>query len=393
MPVVDIDSHFYEPFDWYQKRFPELAAELPPLDPVTLIATTGFGDVLGSLPPRALPADPIDRLPAPLRDMYRQADEAGRARMVQFAIDQIQGMAGAWKASDRVAYLDAQGIDQQLILPTFAFTPIAVARRTRPAETARRMHAYNTWTCETVAGHTDRLIPVGIVDFETMDEPALRAELTRLRRAGSRSFVFWPTPARGKSLAHPDYEAVWAHAAEIGMIPMVHVGGGRPGLDDAWLDNGRPFPMSLASYLLQLHQLPEVFLTEMIVNGVLERLPQLRVFVCELGVDWLPEWMGRLDRLRNFGERMGGTRWPYPLKPSEYVRRQVRVSPLEFDPVAETIQHVGPGIVVFASDYPHPEGGKNAAARFREELGGTLDAKAQEIFFGGGAAEALAVAA
>lgn len=392
MTVIDIDSHFYEPFDWYQRRFPELAATMPAMDPETLIATTGFGDVLGSLPARALPADPIDRLPLPIREMYRQADAEGRARMVQLVVDQIQGVAGAWKPADRLAHLDAQGIDRQLLLPTFAFTPIAAARRSRPAETVQRMQAYNTWACETLAGHTERLIPVGIVDFETMERDALCDELTRLRRAGSRSFVFWPTPARGKSLAHPDFDRVWTHAAEIGMVPMVHVGGGRPGVDDGWLVNGRPFPMSLASYLLQLHQLPEVFLSEMIVNGVLERNPTLRVFVCELGVDWLPEWMARIDRLRNFAERMGGERWAHPLKPSDYVRRQVRVSPLDFDPVADTIERVGPDVIVFASDYPHPEGGADATARCRAELAG-LAPDTLARFFGGGAAEALAAAA
>ena len=391
--VIDIDSHFFEPFDWCQRRFPELAAELPPLDDVALLATTGFGDVLGSLPKAAIPSDPIDRLVPAMRDAYRQADEAQRRQIVGTVIAQIQGVAGAWKPADRIAYLDQQGINIQFILPTFAFTPIAKQRRERPEGTAKLMCAYNTWACETLAGHRDRLIPVGIVDFQTMEIQTLCDELTRLREAGSRCFVFWPTPARGKALSHPDFDQVWAHAAVIGMIPMVHVGGGRPSFDDAWFDNGRPFPESLASYFTQLHQLPEVFLTEMIFNGVLERHPALRIFVCELGIDWLPEWMRRIDRGRNFAARMGGQRWSYPLKPSEYVRRQVRVSPLEFDPVADTIARIGSEIVVFSTDYPHPEGGQNAVARYRGELEGQLDASTLAHFFGGGATEALAVAA
>jgi len=391
--VIDIDSHFFEPFDWCQQRFPELAAELPPLDDVTLLATTGFGDVLGSLPKAAIPADPTDRLAPAIREMYRQADDTQRRQIVMNIIEQIQNVAGAWKPDDRVRYLDKQGIGVQLVLPTFAFTPIARLRREKPALMPRLTRAYNTWACETLGAVNERLIPVGIVDFETMDIADLCDELTRLREHGSRSFVFWPTPARGKALSHPDFERVWAHAAAIGMVPMVHVGGGRPSFDEAWFNNGRPFPDSLGSYLAQLHQLPEVFLTEMIFNGVLERHPHLRIFVCELGIDWLPEWMRRIDRGRNFAARMGGQRWPYPLKPSEYVRRQVRVSPLEFDPVADVIERVGPEIVVFSTDYPHPEGGQDARARYDSELAGRIDATAAANFFGARAAADLALAA
>jgi predicted TIM-barrel fold metal-dependent hydrolase len=177
------------------------------------------------------------------------------------------------------------------------------------------------------------------------------------------------------------------------MIPMLHVGGGRPAFDTGWLDNGRPFPNSLASYLTQLHQLPEVFLTEIVVNGVLERYPDLRIFVSELGIDWLPEWLRRVDFGLNFLERIGGAKWSYPLKPSEYVRRQVCVSPLEFDPTAEVIERVGPELVVFSTDYPHPEGGQDAAARFRKQLEGRVGGETLRRFFGGLAEEALAVGA
>ncbi len=393
MTVIDIDSHFFEPFDWYETRFPELAAEVPPLDDVTVLATTGFGDVLGSLPRSAVPQDPVDRLPPNLRELYRNADEEGRRGMVALAVAGIQKVQGAWRPEERLAYLDAQGIDRQLVLPTFAFTPIGRSRRERPDFTARLMVAYNTWACEVLADHVGRLVPVGIVDFQTMEQAALIAELTRLRRAGSRSFVFWPTPARGRSLAHPDFDGAWAHCAAIGMVPMVHVGGGRPSFDEGWLENGRPFPNSLASYLAQLHQLPEIFLTEMVIGGVLERHPDLRIFVSELGIDWLPEWLRRLDKGRNFAARMGGERWPYPLKPSEYVRRQVCVSPLEFDPTAEVIERVGPDLVVFSTDYPHPEGGKDAVARFRKELEGRVETETLLKFYGGLAEEALAVGA
>jgi len=49
-------------------------------------------------------------------------------------------------------------------------------------------------------------------------------------------------------------------------------------------------------------------------------------------------------------------RWPYPLRPSEYVRRQIHVS-FQEDPVAVACRHItGLSTLVWGVDYPHPEG-------------------------------------
>ena len=49
-------------------------------------------------------------------------------------------------------------------------------------------------------------------------------------------------------------------------------------------------------------------------------------------------------------------KWPYPLMPSEYVRRQFHVS-FQDDPVAVACRHVtGLSTIVWGNDYPHAEG-------------------------------------
>ncbi len=49
-------------------------------------------------------------------------------------------------------------------------------------------------------------------------------------------------------------------------------------------------------------------------------------------------------------------KWPYPLTPSEYVRRQFHVS-FQDDPVAVACRHVtGLSTIVWGNDYPHAEG-------------------------------------
>src|SRR5262249_61936038 len=49
-------------------------------------------------------------------------------------------------------------------------------------------------------------------------------------------------------------------------------------------------------------------------------------------------------------------KWPYPLQPSEYVRRQFHVQ-FQDDPVAVACRHItGVSTIVWGSDYPHAEG-------------------------------------
>jgi predicted TIM-barrel fold metal-dependent hydrolase len=49
-------------------------------------------------------------------------------------------------------------------------------------------------------------------------------------------------------------------------------------------------------------------------------------------------------------------KWPYPLRPSQYVRRQFHVS-FQDDPVAVAARHItGLSTVVWGADYPHAEG-------------------------------------
>ena len=64
-----------------------------------------------------------------------------------------------------------------------------------------------------------------------------------------------------------------------------------------------------------------------------------------------PEQQTGIARLFRLNEK-----WPYPLMPSEYVRRQFHVS-FQDDPVAVACRHItGLSTIVRGNDYPHAEG-------------------------------------
>src|SRR5437899_10939621 len=68
------------------------------------------------------------------------------------------------------------------------------------------------------------------------------------------------------------------------------------------------------------------------------------------------------------------------LRPSEYVRRQIRVTPYAHEPAGWIIEQAGEEVCLFSSDYPHVEGGRNPLRRFEESTKG-LGERAKQRFY------------
>lgn len=95
----------------------------------------------------------------------------------------------------------------------------------------------------------------------------------------------------------------------------------------------------------------------------------------ELGAGWVPGFMRSLDHAKaSFGrnEPMLGE---LSLSPSDYLRRQVRFTPLPFEDVGWIIEQAGRELFMFSSDYPHPEGSRDPLGKFEASLdaAGTSD--------------------
>jgi predicted TIM-barrel fold metal-dependent hydrolase len=104
--------------------------------------------------------------------------------------------------------------------------------------------------------------------------------------------------------------------------------------------------------IVTINNSAEIFLTAMIFDGVLERHPKLRCVSMEHGAFWLPSWLKAIDFAARALKRPG----PQGSLPSEVARERLRVSPFAGEPVGWIIENVGPDLLVFASDFPHPEG-------------------------------------
>jgi predicted TIM-barrel fold metal-dependent hydrolase len=118
----------------------------------------------------------------------------------------------------------------------------------------------------------------------------------------------------------------------------------------------------------------------LVLDGVLRRFPQLKIGVIELGAAWYPGFLQMLEScftaFRKNEERLQAM----DLTPSEYCRRQIRITPYPHEDAGWIIEQVGEESCLFSSDYPHVEGGRNPLGRFDRSLE-KVSTRARDRFF------------
>ena len=123
-------------------------------------------------------------------------------------------------------------------------------------------------------------------------------------------------------------------------------------------------PKTAAKWLTQHGTLEAVIANAADVPGVVGE--NLRA-----ALEWLPQGK-RLLTVR--------TDCKLELKPSEYVQRQIRVTPYPTEPVGWIIEQVGPDVCLFSSDWPQVEGGRNPIKRFEASLERVSEAQRQRFY-------------
>jgi predicted TIM-barrel fold metal-dependent hydrolase len=127
---------------------------------------------------------------------------------------------------------------------------------------------------------------------------------------------------------------------------------------------------------------PMQTLATLIIDGVFERFPELKFGAIELGASWLPGWMRAMDSAAEAFSRNEERLQKASLKPSEYVRRQLRVTPYPHEDAGWIVGQAGSEVALFSSDYPHVEGGRNPMKRFATSLTDRTEAERTAFFRG-----------
>jgi len=367
--IHDADAHIMEEADWL---LPHAEASLRERLKPVFVASVKPGEENEIERWRRLHADPVEREAAEAEIMLRKNWSA----------------LGSFIAADRPRALDLMGFRSQLLFNTFTNDYLREAEQGDDLDFAYGMaRAHNRAMLE-FCSVDPRLLATAYVPLADFDLARITAE--RSIKDGAAALLVASACPRRHSPSHTGLFPVWAAAEEAGIPVVFHVGGGGRLLDPQYFENGLPpvpdFHGGAENFrsvdYVAIPGPPMQTLATMIFDGVLERFPRLKLGVIEQGAVWLPGWMRSIDTAADAFRRNEERLQKLSMKPSEYVRRQVRVTPYPAEPTGWIIEQSGPEVCMFSSDWPHVEGGRNPLARFGAATEG-LDETTLDAFYRG----------
>jgi len=207
----------------------------------------------------------------------------------------------------------------------------------------------------------------------------LERELGDLERAGVHLAMIAPALVDGRPLSHVDHDPIWRAFVEHGVTPVFHVADQRRVFDDVWYS--APTEDSLPPLeSIFLWTAAALACTDLILNSTLERHPDLRIGIVELSAVWVPMFLMMLDGGSQFTARLNGRPLAeLSMRPSDYFRRQVRVSSFSYELPARLIKQTG-DLYMCCSDYPHTEGTATPLADYTKAMVPVAPADAPGLF-------------
>jgi hypothetical protein len=252
----------------------------------------------------------------------------------------------------RAEKLASMGLDEAVVFPNFGLLWERTLDASLPALTAN-MTAWNRWCATVVHDGGGRVHPVAHLSLR--DDEWLLAEIQSLSRAGVKLAMIAPALVDGRPLSHPDHDRIWAAFANNGITPVFHVADQRRPFADAW------YTETEDSFL---QPLDAIFLwtpaalaaTDLIINGVFDRIDDLRIGIVELSAVWVPMFVMMLDGGYDFTSRLNGHPIrPLAHRPSTYFFEHFRVSSFAYE-LPVRLEGQSRDIYMCCSDYPHTEG-------------------------------------
>lgn len=298
----------------------------------------------------------------------------------------LDGTVAGYDVAERLVDLDADGIFAETLYPNLlGFLAIP-----DPELAAAHVRVYNDFLTETYLPYAPRQIPIAALP--AVDIAASVAELERVAGLGFRGVMIPIMPPKPYYL--DEWEPLWAAAEAHGLPISFHIATGfEAGAD------GKPTKIDFSAFqmadvapktMAALRTVQAVMgpvqaqqvIASLVGGGVCARHPDLHFVSVEAHAYWLGGLMAAMDKAWTLGigqpeewyvgsydpespvDQQPGmfnlfainSEWPYDLRPSEYVRRQVHCTFMD-DPVAIACRDItGVEPLIWGADYPHPEG-------------------------------------
>lgn len=278
-----------------------------------------------------------------------------------------------WNVQTRLADLDRDGVAMEVlhgghqgsVLPFYS-----VMNKPYPADLrAAGARAYHRWVADLISQSDGRMH--GVADPGPCLE--LDATVRELQWCKENGFVSVSLPQNTWDDALPPvhdkyYEPVWQACEDLGLVLSVHAGWGSPqgkfwefaaqfeklvvGAEDEQEASAKMLEAMAKSEdsPLVLDMGPRRVLWQLMLGGVFDRHPDLKLVLTEVRADWLPSTIRLLD------EKLARGTASMKLKPSEYWQQNCYATPSSIHECEiEMRNEIGLDQIIFGTDYPHPE--------------------------------------
>ena len=250
------------------------------------------------------------------------------------------------------------------------------------------VRAHNRWLVDFCNEHPSRRAGVGQIFINDLDDAMEDARW--IKEHGLRGGVLLPNVPPDvkwvKPLHDTYYDPLWKLCEDLEIPVQCHGGTGNP-------DYGNT-PVSGLLYITETGFYSQRPLVHMILGGVFERFPKLKLVLTEMGCAWIPGVLAQLDGVinsirstRSIGELRYTDDQVLNHTATEYVQRNVWVGASQPRPADAAAREVlGEHRFMWGSDYPHDEGTHPfTREHLRQVFADTPPAELQQILAGNAA--------
>ncbi|MEY2571545.1 MAG: hypothetical protein QOE63_1895 [Acidimicrobiaceae bacterium] len=251
------------------------------------------------------------------------------------------------------------------------------------------IRAHNRWLVDWCGGeYAARRAGIGQIFLNDIDDAI--DDVRWIKEHGLRGGILLPNipPSATwmKPIYDPEYDRLWEVCQDLEVPINVHGGTGAP-------DYG-PYAVSMLLYITEVSFYSQRPLAHMMLSGVFERFPRLKVVLTEQGCSWVPPMLARLDEVIRGVRDTGATgeiryskEHVLSKDATEYFHQNVWMGvsmPRAEDVAAREL--IGKDRFMWGSDYPHDEGTwPYTREHLRARFSSLPEAELREIFAGNAA--------
>jgi len=356
LPIISADSHITEPADTYLAHIDPAFRERAP----RLVRHEKAGDIFV--------IDGMPR-PVPMGLVAAAGKPVEEVRITGVRFEDLH--RGGWDPKARAGEQERDGVSAEVLYPS-----VGMVLCNHPELDYKKacFDAYNRWIAEYCSFQPQRLLGCGQTAMRTPAEGIV--DLEAIAQLGLRG-VMMPGHPGVEDYDSPIYDDFWQAAIDIGLPLSFHILTTR---------DERSRGPRMNAFLTVVRGCQDIMGT-LILGGVFERHPRLKVVCVEADAGWVPHYMYRMDhaykRHRNWlppGQELSRL-------PSEYFAENIYTT-FQDDWVAFKTAHLmNWKRLMWANDFPHSDSTWPWSQEMLAEHGAGLDDEQREHILSRNAAE------